>query len=734
MKREYWLGLAAAGVLMMMPLSWLTLILLLTIPGLCAFLLLKEKFSLVESTAFSLTFSILAFPIVVLLSSTIAMHTAAMALGLFVIAIGIYKYRKNGTVRLDVSDWPVLALAAALFVIVLFIMLKTFVFTEYGLATATTHASDLNFHLSIINRYITVPQIPPEDPYLPGYAVVYNWLMHITFGELSILSGVGLFSVFHLLVPLVSALIFLDAYLLARTITGSDIKSGIIAAAVYVLSSGLSWIYIAYQVQQGITPDVFKNLVYEWPGIMTLKYDPTSLFFFLPQTQTFGLVATLFGFYLYVETVRAKRMTYAIAAGITLASLVLFHMITAFPAFVALGVFFLYIAMKDRNTRNLLIIALPLVIGGIAGLYQYSLLSDSAGSQIVIGQHKDVIITIAAAIGLLIPFALYGMYRTREDDASKLLIIYGVLNLLFILIFEMPMTSNTYRFLVYLAIPVSIFAGIALSGLLFSGKIWKAGLAVAVILMMVPSTGIMVMYYNDSSYTHATAADVKALEWIKQNTSKGAIIYEEPSHFPRVPLLTGRAVAYSGQIYTIQYHDVDKQAEMQNILYITDPGILYGELARNNINYVLAGAKEKQYPFAKALEDTGFFREVYSEDWTKVYEVVAVPVKNEAKTMDITLVNWVAFFAASIYLLFLPGVNIMRTLGWELNKKFTPVEYIVVAFGISVSVLTIVSLLLALPLSIGLNFYTLMILETLVIILTTKEVAGMLTKAKARTG
>jgi threonine/homoserine/homoserine lactone efflux protein len=88
--------------------------------------------------------------------------------------------------------------------------------------------------------------------------------------------------------------------------------------------------------------------------------------------------------------------------------------------------------------------------------------------------------------------------------------------------------------------------------------------------------------------------------------------------------------------------------------------------------------------------------------------------------MDISLFDWVAFVAAILYLLILPGYNIMRTLEWD--GKFHVVEKIVVAFGISVMILLIVSTALALSFSIGLNFYTLMIPETIIIILSTKEV------------
>ncbi len=96
--------------------------------------------------------------------------------------------------------------------------------------------------------------------------------------------------------------------------------------------------------------------------------------------------------------------------------------------------------------------------------------------------------------------------------------------------------------------------------------------------------------------------------------------------------------------------------------------------------------------------------------------------------MEISILNWIAFILAFLYLLILPGANILRTTGWIKTKNYNLPEVVVVAFGISVAILVIVSLLLALWFSVGLNFYTLIIAETLVIILTTKEVVGFFRK------
>ncbi|MDI6895919.1 DUF2298 domain-containing protein [Methanocella conradii] len=728
MKKWYWAALALAGFLMMLPIGPLQLALLLFVPGFAMLAALKRRFDAVEAAAYSFTLSIMAFPLAALVAWLAGVpHATATLLGLLVLAIAAYNRNREAELVNARLQWPVLGVALFIFALVLFITLKTFTLTPEGLVCSTTHASDLNFFLSTAQRYIASPHMPLEDPYLPGYNIVYNWFMQLLMGELGLLTGVDLFVILKILIPLVSALIFLDAYLLALFLFKSE-RDALAASSLYVAASGLSWAYIAYQVfiLKNPAPDIFKELVYDWPGIMSLKYDPTALFFFLPQTQTFGLLGMTFGFLTFLAAIREKSWAYSAVAALALASLVFFHMITAFPVLLAMGLMFLYLIFR-RKGDEVVVTALPMAAAAIASLYQLSMLQQGNASQVVLSHNPDVPLTILASIGLLVPFAIYGMYLTRDDEASRLLILFAALNFILLNVVELPATVNTYRFLVYMALPVSLFAGLALSRWLASRNLIKTCVAAAVIVLMVPSTAILVGYYNSSSYVHASSAEYDALAWLKESTPKDAIIYEEPGFFPRVPVVTGRDVAYSGEIYTLQYHNVDHQSDAYAIMGITDPEELYSRLSQYRVSYVLVGDRESQHPFTSALQDERYFRLAYDKDGVRIYEVAGAATQEETHNMEISPLDWLAFFAALLYLLILPGYNITRTLGWD--SRLTIVERLVVAFGISVAILTVVSTLLALPFSIGLNFYTLMVPITLIIFLTTKEVVQFIKKA-----
>jgi hypothetical protein len=629
-KRVLWVGLMIAGVLIMLPLGWPAYALLSVVPGFALLTLAKKELTVAGLCGLSATLSILLFPLALLLSSLISIHITGLVIGVFVVAAGIFQFLgKQPELRIDYCDWPVLALAVPVFLVVLFIVGQTFVINDAGLSCATTHSSDLNFHLSIAHHFIVAPSLPPEDPYLPGNPIVYNWFMHVAMGGMSLFSGVGLFDSFKVLIALVSALIFVDACLLARVGFGS-LKGSLLAGLIYVSGSGLSWLYMLYQGLQGREIDVFKTVIYEWKGVMMLKYDTPSLYFFLPQTQTFGLLAMICSLLLYPVAVRERSLKLAAITGAVLASLVLFHTITSFPVLVALGLSFLYFIYRERRglfTRAgfgfVAVAAVPLVAGAIASIYQYTILSASASQQVLPGYQGDVPQTLLMTLGPLLPFALYGMYKSRGRPVAVPLLIFAAVNFLFVNTLQMPATWNTYRFLVYLGLPVSLFAGLALSGWLTSGRWWKIGIAAAAILVMLPSTAAIALFYSDSSYVHATPADVAALEWIGKNTPANAVFYEEPTHFVRLPVLTGRDVAYAGNVYTWQYHQVDRQSEMEGILHIADREALYNSLVKNHVDYVFVGSKEQGYPFAFAIEGHPEMPQVYNRDGVKIYKIDA---------------------------------------------------------------------------------------------------------------
>jgi hypothetical protein len=628
---EYWLALALAGVLMALPLSWLSFALLMFVPGFSVYVLIRKKYGFVELVALSFTVSLVLFALATLATMAIGIHGAPYLLGGLAVVTGLYSFYKKRDFAMEANYWPALAGALIIAAIVFLVLFNgTYTFRDGGFYVQPTHACDGIFHMSIIDRYVTSPQVPPQEPFLPGYDIVYNWLVFVTLGELCFVTGVDLFLMYKVVVALISGLIFLTAYLLSRSIFKDSRTAALVAAAVFVANAGLSWAYMLYQLLSGVTPDVFYDLVYNWYGVMTLKYDPVSLFFFLPQPQTFALLLMIAGMYTYYVAYRDRSWGFAVVSGLVLSALVLFHMMSAFATLIPLALYFLYVLYREREAllhkkwAGAAIAAVPLVICFFAGIYQITLLTENATSHVEIGHHPDVYTTMFFALGILIPFALYGVYRLWKDDGAMMLIIFGIANFIFINVLELPRSMDTYRFLDFLSLPLALFAGYTFWKMFVSRQALLKIVAVLAILLIIPSSIVIAVYYNGEPYQQASPDDVSALQWIKDNTPKDAIIFENPSPFPRVSALSGRAVSYTGQ-YMDQFHGVNLQWQMEDIMHMSDPLSLHEQLRYYNVSYVFLGSQEKNYPFAGTLTNTTYFELVYGDSTasgTKVYKVL----------------------------------------------------------------------------------------------------------------
>ncbi|MDY6930667.1 MAG: hypothetical protein SVJ22_01965, partial [Halobacteriota archaeon] len=175
--------------------------------------------------------------------------------------------------------------------------------------------------------------------------------------------------------------------------------------------------------------------------------------------------------------------------------------------------------------------------------------------------------------------------------------------------------------LVYLTIPTSIFSGY------FVSMYWDYSTRIRLIitlciLLLLPSTMILGAYYSEVSYVHADGNELLAMEWIKKNTSVDDIFFEEPYMFPRIPLVTGRRVAFAGPLYMEQYHGVSDSRRYMDILSETDSLALNSDLHLMNVSYVFIGHRESGYQFTQALSDEKMFDKVYDKYGVSIYRVI----------------------------------------------------------------------------------------------------------------
>lgn len=599
-----------AGILVMLPLGPVSLPFLLFSPGFCVYAHMKKQVNIVELTAASITLSLLVLPVISVITRLLDLDIMRMVLGLFII-LSICLLNKEFKVQPSRQDGIIILLAIIPAMVVFLPLLGCFTFTGDGLVANPTHVADLNYHLSIIQRYINAPQIPVEDPYLPGHHIPYNWFMHIFMGDLCKLTGVHLFSILKIVFPMLIFALFLNMYLLSRYVF--DEGSAVCSSLIYVFTGGLSWLYIAMHHGQ---VDLFQALTYNFEDVVMLKYDPTLLFYLMPQTQAFALV--LMVFVLYAWTVSTAEVSRRMAAltGVSLGILTYYHLISSFPLFVLVALHMLW------NRKKLEINAIILVLASLIAVSQLAVFPQNAPSHIMIARHPNIILSAILALGILVPFGIIGAWRSRHNEKARGVLIFGAVLLIILNIITLPLTQNTYRFLVYLTITASIFSGYFVYESYKKTSSLKKYLPLLAILLILPSTIILVGFYMNSNYIHVDNSEMQALDWIYENTPYDAIFLEEPSHFPRIPLLTGRRIAYAGQLYMMQYHGVDDWADVNRLFYEGNPSRLNSDLHAREVSYVFVGHREAKYPLNDTLRDADYFEKVYDLSGVRIYRVI----------------------------------------------------------------------------------------------------------------
>ena len=597
-----------------------------------------KQTGILEAISYSISLTLVLVPtaatVMYLTGVGVAMTGAALGLAVITVSILSFVFRKNSVKppeankttdrqshKLVFLALPIL-LAVLLALVVSVPLSKSPVVSDEGLVMNPTEAGDLNFHLSIIARYVESPHIPPEDPYLPSHYVDYDFFMHVYVGTLSVVTSVSSLTIFKITIPLLFFTLSINIYVLCRRTFNN--ATALIAMILYTVGGGLAWILILAQRPS----DVFPYLIYQFGDTAAVKYDQTLLYYLLPQPQTFALVILAFAFILWVTLLKDLKARNLLLFGLVLGVLPYYHLITAFPLYVAVGIYVVYKYARRQVTCAKYHAGALAVGGAIASPLLFLLIGGP--TQVAVAFSTYSLFFIFIVFGLIAVLACAGAYRSLNNEASKPFLLFAFSAVVAMNVVALPLTNNSYRFLVYLWLPVALFASYYISTVIarltaarFSSakSSLKVLAIVAALMLALPTSYLLWDFYNNESYVLATPAEVQALQWIKVNTPKDAIFLEAPSTFPRIPLETGRRVVFAGSIYTIQYHGVDLQTEIEALMNERSPESLSLTLTQLNVSYVFVGSREQQYEIATTLKDTNYFQSVYSNPMVTIYKV-----------------------------------------------------------------------------------------------------------------
>jgi uncharacterized membrane protein len=630
---------AAMGALLLLPLHALSLPILLTLPGLAFFLLYRgaKHTDVLEVIAYSLSLSLIlvsvAATIVYFLGVSLAATSVVFGLAIIATSALSLAVRKGKASPREVEGpadkrhrrWvrcalPIL-LALALALIVSVPLSKSLVVGDEGLVMNPTEAGDLNFHLSILARFAESPRIPPEDPYLPSHYVVYDFFTHVYVGTLATLTGVSTLTIFKITVPFLLFALSMNIYVLcSKTFNNA---AALVAMILYALGGGLAWIAIVAQRPT----DVFPYLIYHFTDAAAIKYDQTLLFYLLPQPQAFALVILTFAFILWITLIKKLNKPNALLFGLTLGLLPYYHLITAFPLFAALAVYVVYQYARGRALHAQHHLGALAVGGAIASPL---LLLTAGPNQVGIAFSTYSLFFMLIVYGLIGILAFIGAYRSLNNEAAKPLLIFALCAFIAMNVVSLPLTNNSYRFLVYLWLPIALFASYYISTVIAKAngerlsskkRMLKIAAVIAAVFLALPTSYALWRFYDKDTYVLASPDELQAAQWIKTNTSKDAIFFEEPSTFPRIPFTTGRMVAFAGAIYTIQYHGINLQNQTDALMNERSPALLDLGLRQLNVSYVFIGSHERGYTIATTVNNSSYFERVYSNPTVNIYKL-----------------------------------------------------------------------------------------------------------------
>lgn len=125
-----------------------------------------------------------------------------------------------------------------------------------------------------------------------------------------------------------------------------------------------------------------------------------------------------------------------------------------------------------------------------------------------------------------------------------------------------------------------------------------------------------------SEYELYNAAQVKACEYIEENTKEDAVILTNTRHNNAIPSLTGRSIVCGAGTF-LYYHGLnyqDRESEV-NQMYINPAGTT-DLLEKYNVSYIFIGDDERaSYPEMDENVFRSMYQCVYSEGGVSLYKV-----------------------------------------------------------------------------------------------------------------
>ena len=499
---------------------------------------------------------------------------------------------------------------------------------------------DLCLHLGIATG-LENAAFPPEYTIMPGVLLGYPFLADALSSTMYIL-GTPLALSFTLPGTLIMALVYWGMCMFAWEMTRRR-GAVILSFLLLFLGGGLGFLYTFDKVFQDsslLNQALFGY--YYAPANYTqenVRWVNSVVDLLIPQrTLLAGWLMVLPAFYLLARAMNTGNRRLFIALGIWAGAMPMVHT----HSFLALGaisfgalvyVFFRYEKeQRDSLFMNLFlygviacILALPQLLlwsfpqtfGGGYPALSFNWVNTTGDGRMIDGYIWFWVKNVGPVFLLLVPAAFSAKKRGRALAAGALF--------LFLLAEFIQFQENEYDNIKLFYVAYIVMLPLAANYLMLlydrlKGVHGRALIAVVFLILTLTSGSVSIVREAISSYGLFSPQDVKAADFVRENTEQDAVFLTDTDHINPVSVLAGRTVVCGPQLY-LHWHGLGEEFYRREA-YIRDAyaNPSFEKLAEYDIDYVYIGYTERSWG-----ADEDWFREnlsvVYDENGIAIYSV-----------------------------------------------------------------------------------------------------------------
>lgn len=491
-----------------------------------------------------------------------------------------------------------------------------------GVVVGGWNWSDLFVHLPIA-RTVNEGNFPPQTPFYAGEKLSYHFFADFHSAVAAKYFGGGadaIIGVMRLENSLYPAIFFLLCFLLAKRIAKRN-STALIAAVLIVFGGGFAYAKIIEDVANGgNVAELLKNTAYDndWkyfqvPSVM-------GGYLLVQRPQMVGLAALASVMLLCVAARQEKEKKLYWMAGVVAGLLAPFQYFAFAASLFALFAFIAIEAWEKKRieAENFFSFA-PVVFSLPFALSAFSSTSSAGNVKLLLGwlapkTPLEFVGFYFVNLGLPFILALAALFVVKSEW-KKQLVAVGAFGFLLPNIVALSGTVwDMGKFFTYMWVPIGVLAAMALEN--------KKKIVVAAAIALSVVTPLQMFYWTASSNWQAfSSEELRAGEWIAENTPQESVFATSNSHASPVDAVGGRLrlLGYAGWManYGFGYQARERVVAKAYCGSAAERKSAFGEM---EISFLYAGPKERE-AYKCDYEKTGLVQKVFENEAVKIYRV-----------------------------------------------------------------------------------------------------------------